>query len=78
LEKVLRCDCGFEARADDEGELVAQVRRHAWDVHAMALSREQALLLAFRGELNDVSWPRRLVRETGGETARDTFSERKE
>jgi predicted small metal-binding protein len=27
--KVLHCDCGFEARAEQEDGLVAQVQRHA-------------------------------------------------
>jgi hypothetical protein len=49
---VLRCECGFEARADDENGLVEAVRRHAWEAHQMALLREEALLLAFRAELN--------------------------
>jgi Protein of unknown function (DUF1059) len=50
--KVIRCDCGFEARAGHEDELVAEVQRHARDVHGMALSRDEALLLAFRAELD--------------------------
>lgn len=29
-ERVLRCDCGLEARAEHEDELVAEVQRHAW------------------------------------------------
>ena len=49
---MLYCHCGFEARAADEAELVAVVQRHAWEAHQMALSREEALLLAFRAELD--------------------------
>ena len=52
MDKVLHCDCGFEARAEDEDGLVAEVRRHAQEGHGMALSHEEALLLAFRAELN--------------------------
>jgi hypothetical protein len=52
MDKVLHCDCGFEARAEDEDDLVAEVRRHAREAHGMALSHEEALLLAFRAELN--------------------------
>jgi hypothetical protein len=48
---MLQCDCGFKARAADEEGLVAEVQRHARDAHNMALSHEQALLLAFRAEL---------------------------
>ena len=52
MDKVLHCDCGFEARAADEDGLVAEVQRHADVAHGMALSRDEALLLAFRAELN--------------------------
>src|SRR5262249_18204863 len=49
----LRCDCGFEACAADEEGLVAQVQRHAWEAHGMSLSHDDALLLAFRAELDE-------------------------
>jgi hypothetical protein len=49
---VLHCDCGFEARAADEDGLVAEIQRHAREAHGMALSPDEALLLAFRAELN--------------------------
>ena len=49
---MLHCECGFEARAEDEDGLVAEVRRHARDAHGMALSHHEALLLAFRFGLN--------------------------
>jgi uncharacterized protein DUF1059 len=52
MDKVLHCDCGFEACAEDEDGLVAEVRRHAREVHGMVLSHDEALLLAFRAELN--------------------------
>ena len=52
MDKVLHCDCGFEARAADEEGLVAEVQRHAREAHGMALSHEEAVLLAFRAELN--------------------------
>jgi Protein of unknown function (DUF1059) len=58
VDKALQCECGFEARADDEDGLVEAVRRHAWEAHQMALSREEALLLAFRTELNAPSTTR--------------------
>jgi hypothetical protein len=48
VEQVLHCECGFEARAEDEDGLVAEVRRHARDAHGMALSHHEALVLAFR------------------------------
>jgi hypothetical protein len=49
---MLHCECGFEARAEDEDGLVAEVRRHARDAHGMALSQHEALLLAFRADLD--------------------------
>jgi hypothetical protein len=49
---VLHCHCGFEARAEGEVELVAEVQRHASEAHGMALTDEEALLLAFRAQLN--------------------------
>ncbi len=51
VDTVLHCDCGFEASAVNEDELVAKVQRHAREAHGMALSHEEALLLAFRAEL---------------------------
>jgi hypothetical protein len=48
---MLQCECGFEVRAEHEEELVAEVQRHAWEAHRMALSHDEALLLAFRVEL---------------------------
>jgi hypothetical protein len=53
VDRVLRCHCGFEARAEGEEGLVATVRRHAWEAHGMALTDDEALLLAFRAELDD-------------------------
>jgi hypothetical protein len=52
VERVITCDCGFEARAADEDGLVTEVWRHAFETHRMVLSRDEALLLAFRAELN--------------------------
>jgi Protein of unknown function (DUF1059) len=52
VDKVIRCECGFEARAADEERLVAEVQRHAQGAHGMALSHDEALLLAFRAELD--------------------------
>ena len=54
---VLHCDCGFEAKAADEDELVAEVQRHAREAHGMALSRDEALVLAFRAELREQESP---------------------
>ena len=48
---MITCECGFEARAADEGGLVAAVRRHAAEAHRMPLSHDEALLLVFHAEL---------------------------
>ena len=53
VDKVLHCDCGFQACAEHEDGLVAEVQRHAWEAHGMALSHDEALLLAFRAELGE-------------------------
>jgi hypothetical protein len=45
MDRMLACECGFEARASDEDELVAQVQHHAREAHHMALSHAEALLL---------------------------------
>jgi hypothetical protein len=50
MQKVLHCDCGFEARGEDEDELVGEVQRHALDAHGMALTRAQVLALAARAD----------------------------
>jgi hypothetical protein len=63
VDKVLRCHCGFEARAADVDGLVAEVQRHAREAHGMALSDNQALLLAFRAEL-DQSTPSAIPPQT--------------
>ncbi len=69
-DMVLHCDCGFEASAVDEDELVAKVRRHAWEAHGMALSHDEALLVAFRAELRENAPPAVSLRQTteGGPT----------
>jgi hypothetical protein len=52
VETVLHCHCGFEARAVGEAELVAEVQRHALAAHGMRLTEHEALLLAFRAQLD--------------------------
>jgi Protein of unknown function (DUF1059) len=51
VDKVLRCNCGFDARATDEEGLVAEVQRHAREAHGMALTHDEALALVFRAGL---------------------------
>jgi predicted small metal-binding protein len=50
MQKVLRCDCGYEVRTGDDAELVAQVQRHALTVHGMRFSPDDVLRLANRAE----------------------------
>jgi predicted small metal-binding protein len=44
-ELVVRCECGFEARAA-EAELVTIVQRHGSESHNMHVTREQVLAMA--------------------------------
>jgi hypothetical protein len=53
VETVLHCHCGFEARAAGEPELVAEVQRHAREAHGMRLTEREALLVAFRAQLDE-------------------------
>ena len=69
MEKALQCECGFEARAEDEDRLVEEVQRHAWDVHGMPLSRHEALLLAFRAGLDEEA-PLTIFRQETGRAER--------
>jgi predicted small metal-binding protein len=46
VDKALKCECGFEARAADEKGLVDEVRRHAREAHGMTLSHDEALAIA--------------------------------
>ena len=41
MGKVVRCSCGVEMRAQDEGDLIRQVQAHAREVHDVMLSEEQ-------------------------------------
>ena len=64
---VLHCDCGFEARAQDEEALVVEVQRHAREAHGMTLSDDEALLLAFSAQLNEEA-PTSIARRTIAQT----------
>ncbi len=71
---MLQCDCGFEARADHEDGLVAEIRRHASEAHGMALSPDQALLLASRAERDATALPRRPVGDAAYHPSQDVMS----
>lgn len=79
METLLHCDCGFEVRAEDEGELVAQVQRHAREAHGMALTPEQALLLAFRAELDESAWaPSPASQDADDASPQDSWNKKEE
>jgi predicted small metal-binding protein len=46
MAKIMQCDCGYVVRGDTDDELVANVQRHAREVHDMELTREQVLAMA--------------------------------
>jgi Protein of unknown function (DUF1059) len=78
VDRVVHCDCGFDARAEHEHGLVAEVQRHAWEAHGMALSSDQALLLAFRAALDATAPSRKPVREALHDPSQDDRSDQKE
>jgi hypothetical protein len=78
VDKVIHCHCGFEARAEHEDGLVAEVQRHASQAHGMALSRDEALLLAFRAELNATAPSREALSEADPDPSQEVISEREE
>jgi predicted small metal-binding protein len=44
--KIVKCDCGYLVRSDDDDTLVAELQQHAREHHKMNLSREQVLAMA--------------------------------
>ena len=42
IELVVRCDCGFEARGDED-YLVPVVQKHGREAHNMEVTRQQVL-----------------------------------
>jgi len=78
MEKVVQCECGFEARAEHEHGLVAEVRRHAWEAHGMVLSADQALLLTFRAALDATTPSHRPVGEALDNPSQDDMPDQKE
>lgn len=45
-DKRVTCDCGAAISKNSDDELVAAVQKHAKEVHAMDLTREQVLSMA--------------------------------
>jgi predicted small metal-binding protein len=46
VAKIMQCDCGYVVRGETDDELVANVQKHAREVHAMEITREQVLAMA--------------------------------
>lgn len=47
MNKVVYCQCGDKIRGQDDDELVANVQKHAREVHnGMVIDREQVLAMA--------------------------------
>ncbi|MGH8248602.1 MAG: DUF1059 domain-containing protein [Gammaproteobacteria bacterium] len=46
VRKLVKCDCGFIVRSDNDDKLVAELQRHAKEHHKMDLTREQILAMA--------------------------------
>ncbi len=46
MAKIMQCDCGYVVRGETDDELVANVQKHAREVHDMELTREQILAMA--------------------------------
>ncbi len=44
MERVLRCECGYETHGS-EASVVAAAQAHAWDAYGMELSTELARAL---------------------------------
>jgi predicted small metal-binding protein len=46
MAKIMQCDCGHVVRGETDDELVANVQKHAREVHDMEVTREQVLAMA--------------------------------
>lgn len=46
MEKVINCPCGYVVRGADDADVVKKAQEHAKSVHAMELTKEQALEMA--------------------------------
>ena len=46
MAKMMQCDCGHVVRGETDDELVANVQKHAREVHDMEISREQVLAMS--------------------------------
>jgi predicted small metal-binding protein len=46
MAKIMQCDCGYVVRGETDDQLVANVRKHAREVHDMDIISEQVLTMA--------------------------------
>ncbi len=46
MAKIMQCDCGYVVRGETDDELVANVQKHAREVHDMEITGEQVLAMA--------------------------------
>jgi len=46
VAKIMQCYCGHVVRGETDNELVANVQKHAREVHDMEITREQVLAMA--------------------------------
>jgi predicted small metal-binding protein len=46
MAKIMQCDCGQVIRGETDDEIVANVQKHAREVHDMELTKEQVLAMA--------------------------------
>src|SRR5829696_1928981 len=46
MAKIMQCDCGHVVRGETDDELVANVQKHAREVHGMEITKEQVLAMA--------------------------------
>ena len=46
MAKIMQCDCGYVVRGETDDELVANVQKHAREVHNMEVTREQVLAMS--------------------------------
>lgn len=46
MAKKVECECGVTLVGEDDDEIFAKVKDHAGSVHAMEVTREQALAMA--------------------------------
>jgi predicted small metal-binding protein len=46
VAKIMQCYCGYVVRGETDNELVANVQKHAREVHDMDITKEQVLAMA--------------------------------